>query len=438
MLRDNADILQRLADEAATLSAEDAAAAGSDERLQAAVTEATATLTASEAALATADRRACRGGSRPQPVRALAARRRRPPRPAGAADRRRRARGRRDRAAASQASPIPRKSGRWPRMRQPLVTAVRAGGTCRRKGRRGAAPGRGGAAHAAAGGEGRAGADRDRGAHAGEDPQCGDRRPVPGGAGADQGRARLRDRAWRGAWRRSRRSARSRRAGPLGRQRAAAGRSGSAARGPAAGQRRRRRRRSSPAGWRRSASSWRPTASGCPKCWRPASAWSAATARCGAGTGWWRGPTPRPPPRSAWRRRTASPNSTPKPLPPPRKLRAAEQALADAERALREGTEAERAARQGWRDAQHQLDAARDALQKAEKAAGELTARRAALAESLSRLNEAHAEASGAVTEAERGTRRGARPVGAAGLVRSSCGRRAARPRDAGRRARPP
>ena len=84
------------------------------------------------------------------------------------------------------------------------------------------------------------------------------------------------------------------------------------------------------------------------------------------------------------------------------KLRAAEQALADAERALREGTEAERAARQGWRDAQHRLDAARDALQKAEKAAGELTARRAALAESLSRLNEAHAEASGAVTEAER------------------------------------
>ena len=85
------------------------------------------------------------------------------------------------------------------------------------------------------------------------------------------------------------------------------------------------------------------------------------------------------------------------------KLRAAEQALADAERALREGTEAERAARQGWRDAQHRLDAARDALQKAEKAAGELTARRAALAESLSRLGEAHAEAAGAVTEAERG-----------------------------------
>ena len=232
---------------------------------------------------------------------------------------------------------------------------------------------------------------------------AGDRRPVPGGAGADQGRARLRDGAGCRPRRRSRRSARSGRAGPLGRQRAAAGRSGSAAGGPAAGQRRAGAAAAcAPPGADRHRRS-RPTPSGCPKCWRPASAWSAATARCGAGTGWWRAPTRRPRPRSAWRRRTGSPSSTPKRLPRPPGLRAAEQALAGAERALREGTEAERAARQGWRDAQHQLDAARDALQKAEKAAGELTARRAALAESLSRLNEAHAEASGAVTEAERG-----------------------------------
>lgn len=86
-----------------------------------------------------------------------------------------------------------------------------------------------------------------------------------------------------------------------------------------------------------------------------------------------------------------------------RKLRAAEQAFADAERALREGVEAEKAARQGWRDAQHRLDAARDALQKAEKAAGELSTRRAAQEESLARIEEAHAEAFAAVGEAEKG-----------------------------------
>ena len=84
-------------------------------------------------------------------------------------------------------------------------------------------------------------------------------------------------------------------------------------------------------------------------------------------------------------------------------LRAAEQALADAERRSREGAEAERLARQGWRDAQHRLDAARDALDKAEKASGELSMRRAALAELLSRLGEAHSEAAAAVAEAERG-----------------------------------
>ena len=86
-----------------------------------------------------------------------------------------------------------------------------------------------------------------------------------------------------------------------------------------------------------------------------------------------------------------------------RMLRAAEQAFADAERALREGVDAERTARQGWRDAQHRLDAARDALQKAEKAAGELSARRAALDESLARVGDAHAEAVAAVATAEQG-----------------------------------
>ena len=101
-------------------------------------------------------------------------------------------------------------------------------------------------------------------------------------------------------------------------------------------------------------------------------------------------------------------------------------------------TEAERAARQGWRDAQHRLDAARDALQKAERRPANSTARRAALAESLSRLDEAHAEASGAVTEAAARPGRSARPDGVAGGVRPACRRRAARPCGAGRRARPP
>jgi chromosome segregation protein len=86
-----------------------------------------------------------------------------------------------------------------------------------------------------------------------------------------------------------------------------------------------------------------------------------------------------------------------------KKLRAAEQALADAERALREGVEAERAARQDWRDAQNALNGARDALQKAERAAGEVAARRATLTESLARLNDTHAEAAAAVAAAEQG-----------------------------------
>jgi chromosome segregation protein len=86
-----------------------------------------------------------------------------------------------------------------------------------------------------------------------------------------------------------------------------------------------------------------------------------------------------------------------------KKLRAAEQAFADAERALREGVEAERVARQNWRDQQNALNGARDALQKAERAAGEIAARRAALDESLARLNDTHAEAVAAVATAEQG-----------------------------------
>jgi chromosome segregation protein len=84
-----------------------------------------------------------------------------------------------------------------------------------------------------------------------------------------------------------------------------------------------------------------------------------------------------------------------------RKLRGAEEALMRAETALRLAGEAERDARQGWRDAQHALDAARNALAQAEKAAGELSSRRAALDEARARVVDSHEEAAAAVVEAE-------------------------------------
>ncbi|MBZ9964994.1 chromosome segregation protein SMC [Mesorhizobium sp. BR1-1-2] len=82
-------------------------------------------------------------------------------------------------------------------------------------------------------------------------------------------------------------------------------------------------------------------------------------------------------------------------------LREAEAALAQAEQALREASEAERAARQAGRDAQHGLDAARNALAQAEKAGGELSSRRAALDEARARIVDSHEETSAAFAEAE-------------------------------------
>jgi len=84
-----------------------------------------------------------------------------------------------------------------------------------------------------------------------------------------------------------------------------------------------------------------------------------------------------------------------------RALRAAEAGLAEAQGALGRSTEAERATRQAVRDAQHALDAARTALSQAEKAAGELSSRREALAEAHARVVESHEEAAAAVEEAE-------------------------------------
>ncbi|MCZ8543070.1 chromosome segregation protein SMC [Mesorhizobium qingshengii] len=82
-------------------------------------------------------------------------------------------------------------------------------------------------------------------------------------------------------------------------------------------------------------------------------------------------------------------------------LRQAEEALAQAEQALRLASEAERNARQAGRDAQHRLDAARNALAEAEKAGGELSSRRAALDEARARIVDSHEETSAAFVEAE-------------------------------------
>lgn len=83
------------------------------------------------------------------------------------------------------------------------------------------------------------------------------------------------------------------------------------------------------------------------------------------------------------------------------KVRAAEAALAAAEAAVRERVAAEAAARQALRDAQRALGEARDALARAEKAAGELAGRRDALVESRARIAEDLDEASAAFAEAE-------------------------------------
>ncbi|TPK41520.1 chromosome segregation protein SMC [Mesorhizobium sp. B2-5-4] len=82
-------------------------------------------------------------------------------------------------------------------------------------------------------------------------------------------------------------------------------------------------------------------------------------------------------------------------------LRQAEETLAQAEQTLRQASEAERTTRQAGREAQHRLDAARNALAEAEKAGGELSSRRAALDEARARIVDSHEETSAAFVEAE-------------------------------------
>ncbi|MEP9397107.1 chromosome segregation protein SMC [Mesorhizobium sp. KR2-14] len=83
------------------------------------------------------------------------------------------------------------------------------------------------------------------------------------------------------------------------------------------------------------------------------------------------------------------------------KVRVAEKVLAEAEAAVRQRIDEERQSRQAWRDAQHAVDQARDALAKAEKASGELSSRRAALEDARARIEADHEEAAAAYVEAE-------------------------------------
>ncbi|WP_274629763.1 chromosome segregation protein SMC [Arvimicrobium flavum] len=84
------------------------------------------------------------------------------------------------------------------------------------------------------------------------------------------------------------------------------------------------------------------------------------------------------------------------------RLRTAEESFSTAEAAVRERVEAERVARQAWRDAQHAVSAARDALARAERAAGELVSRRAALDEARARIVESEREAAAAHEDAQK------------------------------------
>jgi chromosome segregation protein len=82
-------------------------------------------------------------------------------------------------------------------------------------------------------------------------------------------------------------------------------------------------------------------------------------------------------------------------------VRAAEETLARAEAAIRQSTESERSARQALREAQQGLDGAKTALAAAERAAGELSSRRDALSDARARVVEEHEEAAAVFAEAE-------------------------------------
>ncbi|MFI0847626.1 chromosome segregation protein SMC [Mesorhizobium sp. IMUNJ 23232] len=90
------------------------------------------------------------------------------------------------------------------------------------------------------------------------------------------------------------------------------------------------------------------------------------------------------------------------------RVKATEAALAAAEASVKAKVEVERQARESWRNAQRLVGEARDALARAERAAGELVSRRAALDEAKARVGADLAEAEAAVTEMQ--LRRAAQP----------------------------
>ena len=411
------------ATEEATLNAENDGAAEREAATRAALRAGGGDAGAERGGARRADRRARRGRRLAQPDRARAARNRRAPRPACAPA----GRGRPRTVGHSLAHRRPCRSGR--KADAGRAGAGRAGGSrgwrrrrpSRRSPRR--APPRAAARPPLQDAQGRTGADRDRSAHAGQDAERGQRRPLPRRARADQRRARLRDGAGRRARRRSRRAARPQRAGALGRQRdpapatrpcrKACRASPRVVRAPAQlaappGADRHRRGRRRPRG--------------CRRCWRPASGWSAARARCGAGTASSPAPTRRRPPRSGWRRRTGWPNSRPKRCRRRDVLREAEEALAQAEAGAAPG-ERGRARRAPGLARRPACGWTRPATRwpQAEKAAGELSSRRAALDEARARIADSHEETAAAFVEAENaaaGRARSRRPASAGSTSR--------------------
>ena len=192
MVRDNADTLQRLAEEEEALSAENAGASEREIAARATFEEASARLTLSEAALsALTAERAEASAARSQAERGMrdAAERR---------DRLARQLADVDREAAEIASRIsgladPVEKRTIVEEATAAVEEAEANAIAAEKAGHRSAPARRRVAFALAGSQGRIGWDRNRSAHAGENPECGFRRSFPRRSGAGESRARLRD-----------------------------------------------------------------------------------------------------------------------------------------------------------------------------------------------------------------------------------------------------
>ena len=351
MVRDNADVLQRLDTEEATLNQENASLAGAGDLDARGFRGGFGGAYAERSSTCEADGRARRGRRRAQPDRAHVARDGRAARAARAAACDCRPRDRRDRRADRRAC---RSGGEEAARRTGAGDAGSRRGSCeccRKGGGRGARRGKR-RASALAGGARRTRPHRDRGAHARQDSQCRDRRPFPGGAGADHAsiaalRQRLAPHSAKISTPRSIRGAPAhwadidcRRRGP-----------GAAGRRAQPCKRRARRRVSWRGAWRRSASSTPRTDAGC-RCllktgqrlvsregalWR----WDGFTASADAPTAAAQ--------RLAQKNRLAELDA--EMAAATLKVRTAEAALAAAENTVRERVAGEAAARQAWRDA---------------------------------------------------------------------------------------